>query len=102
MSFYLDGVFAPVPDEIDAYDLEVTGTLPPELDGRYLRNGPNPRLGSDPGHWFGGAGMLHGVRLSGGRAEWYRNRWIDTRVGAANRPSVRTVATCGTLWPTRI
>lgn len=85
MSFYLDGVFAPVPDEIDAYDLEVTGTLPPELDGRYLRNGPNPRLGSDPGHWFGGAGMLHGVRLSGGRAEWYRNRWVTTD-GATGEP----------------
>jgi carotenoid cleavage dioxygenase len=85
MSFYLDGVFAPVPDEIDAYDLEVTGALPPELDGRYLRNGPNPRLGSDPGHWFGGAGMLHGVRLSGGRAEWYRNRWVDTRVESGER-----------------
>jgi len=42
MSFYLVGAYAPVPDEIDAYDLEVTGTLPPELDGRYLRNGPNP------------------------------------------------------------
>jgi carotenoid cleavage dioxygenase len=99
MNFYLDGVFAPVPDEIDAYDLEVTGTLPPELDGRYLRNGPNPRLGSDPGHWFGGAGMLHGVRLRGGRAEWYRNRWIDTRVeggepviGPDGRDLRRTVA----------
>ncbi|GAB3924168.1 retinal pigment epithelial membrane protein [Microlunatus endophyticus] len=85
MSFYLDGVFAPVPDEIDAYDLEVAGTLPPELDGRYIRNGPNPKLGAQAStgkgrHWFGGAGMLHGVRLSGGRAEWYRNRWIDTSV----------------------
>lgn len=80
MSFYLDGVYAPVPDEIDADDLEVTGTLPAELDGRYLRNGPNPRLGTDPGHWFAGAGMLHGIRLSGGKAEWYRNRWVNTEV----------------------
>jgi len=80
MSFYLHGVYAPVSDEIDAYDLEVTGTLPPELDGRYLRNGPNPRLGTDPGHWFAGAGMLHGVRLSGGKAEWYRNRWVNTEI----------------------
>ncbi|MDQ1031916.1 RNA polymerase sigma factor (sigma-70 family) [Streptomyces umbrinus] len=23
--------------------------------------------------------MLHGIRLRGGRAEWYRNRWIRTR-----------------------
>lgn len=77
-SSYLTGQLAPVPDEIDAADLEVTGTLPPELDGRYLRNGPNPLPGQDPGHWFVGAGMVHGARLRGGRAEWYRNRWVRT------------------------
>jgi carotenoid cleavage dioxygenase-like enzyme len=38
-----DGYFEPVPDEITAYDLPVTGTLPPQLTGVYLRNGPNPR-----------------------------------------------------------
>jgi len=104
MNFHLNGVFAPVPDEIDAYDLEVVGTLPPELDGRYIRNGPNPKLGGvvpagKGGHWFAGAGMLHGVRLSAGRAEWYRNRWIDTSVsdgepvtGADGRDLRRTVA----------
>ena len=82
---YLAGRFAPVPDEIDAVDLPVEGALPPELDGRYLRNGPNPLPGTDPGHWFLGHGMLHGVRLRGGRAEWYRNRWV--RTGAlAGRP----------------
>jgi carotenoid cleavage dioxygenase-like enzyme len=82
---YLAGRFAPVPDEIDAVDLPVEGALPPELDGRYLRNGPNPLPGTDPGHWFLGHGMLHGVRLRAGRAEWYRNRWV--RTGAlAGRP----------------
>jgi carotenoid cleavage dioxygenase-like enzyme len=25
-----------------------------------------------------GDGMVHGVRLRGGRAEWYRNRWVRT------------------------
>lgn len=75
---YLNGVYAPVPDEIDAIDLPVTGAIPPELDGRYLRNGPNPMPGDDSGHWFTGQGMLHGVRISGGRAQWYRNRWINT------------------------
>lgn len=76
---YLDGHLAPVPDEIEAYDLPVTGTLPPELTGRYFRNGPNPLPGEDHGHWFVGHGMLHGVRLKDGRAEWYRNRWVRTR-----------------------
>jgi len=40
----------PGPDEIDAVDLPVDGVLPSELTGRYLRNGPNPLPGEDPGH----------------------------------------------------
>lgn len=66
---YLTGHLAPVADEIEGRDLPVTGVLPPELTGRYLRNGPNPLPGEDPGHWFAGHGMLHGVRLRDGRAE---------------------------------
>jgi carotenoid cleavage dioxygenase len=27
-------------------------------------------------HWFIGDGMVHGIRLRDGRAEWYRNRWV--------------------------
>lgn len=75
-SFHLRGNYAPVPDEITEYDLPVLGTIPPELDGWYLRNGPNPRTPS--GHWFLGDGMIHGVRISGGSAGWYRNRWVRT------------------------
>jgi len=75
---YLDGLYRPVRTEHTAFDLEVTGTLPAELDGRYLRNGPNPFADPDPAtyHWFTGDGMVHGIRLRDGRAEWYRNRWI--------------------------
>ena len=79
LPLYLQGRFAPVPEEHSAADLTVRGSLPPDLDGRYLRNGPNPLPGQDTGHWFTGHGMLHGIRLRGGRAEWYRNRWIRTR-----------------------
>ncbi|MEU6561764.1 carotenoid oxygenase family protein [Nocardia nova] len=75
---WLTGLLAPVPDEIDAYDLPLDGTLPPELNGRYFRNGPNPKPGETSGHWFVGDGMVHGVRLCDGRAEWYRNRWVRT------------------------
>ena len=39
---YLEGNFGPVHEEITAVDLPVTGTIPAELDGRLLRNGPNP------------------------------------------------------------
>ena len=75
---YLTGPYAPVDRELTATDLPVVGELPPELDGRYLRNGPNPLVPVDPAthHWFVGDGMVHGVRLRDGRAEWYRNRWV--------------------------
>ena len=75
---YLDGNFGPVSVEVTETDLPVTGTIPDVLEGRYLRNGPNPLLAPDPAryHWFTGDGMVHGVRLRGGRAEWYRNRYV--------------------------
>ncbi|MFC0038001.1 carotenoid oxygenase family protein [Actinomadura rayongensis] len=85
---WLDGHLAPVPDEIDAVGLAVTGTLPPELTGRFFRNGPNPVAGRDSGHWFTGPGMIHGIRLRDGRAEWYRNRWVKT-AALAGAPFVR-------------
>ncbi|WP_369235056.1 carotenoid oxygenase family protein [Streptomyces sp. R21] len=75
--FHLRDNFSPVDAEHTAHDLDVTGTLPPELTGWYVRNGPNPRTPS--AHWFTGDGMLHAVRLEAGRAAWYRNRWVRTR-----------------------
>ena len=45
---YLQGPFAPLQDEYTLTDLEVAGTIPDYLDGRYLRNGPNPIGEIDP------------------------------------------------------
>lgn len=75
---YLEGSRAPVTEELTTYDLPITGQIPEELEGRWLRNGPNPYGNVDPNsyHWFLGDGMIHGVRLRGGKAEWYRNRWV--------------------------
>ena len=75
---YLEGNFAPVTEEVTATNLPVTGTIPVSLQGRFLRNGPNPIGAVDPAtyHWFGGEGMVHGVRLADGKADWYRNRWV--------------------------
>ena len=75
---YLDGLLAPVRAEVTAIDLPVTGRIPEHLDGRYLRNGPNPAEEVDPAtyHWFSGDGMVHGVALRDGKAQWYRNRWV--------------------------
>ncbi|WP_419402871.1 carotenoid oxygenase family protein [Mycobacteroides abscessus] len=73
----------PVAQETTATDLKVTGEIPEFLNGRYVRTGPNPLPGQyDPNNYsvFGltGDGMVHGVRLRDGRAEWYRSRWVRT------------------------
>ena len=75
---FLSGNFAPVEAETTGFDLEVHGRIPEGLDGRFLRIGPNPIGPVDPlrFHWFLGTGMAHGLRLRGGRAEWYRSRFV--------------------------
>ncbi len=80
INLYLSGNYAPVREEVTAFDLAVIGELPRELNGRYLRNGPNPIANVDPAthHWFIGDGMVHGIRLHDGRAEWYRNRYVGS------------------------
>jgi len=83
---YMTGNFAPVEAEVTATDLPVIGELPAELNGRYLRNGPNP-LGEVPvdHHWFLGDGMVHGVALSEGKVSWYRNRYVGSAALSAAR-----------------
>jgi 8'-apo-carotenoid 13,14-cleaving dioxygenase len=75
---FLTGIHTPMAEERTLTDLNVTGTIPAELNGRYLRIGPNPVAQPNPAsyHWFTGEGMVHGVRLQDGKALWYRNRWI--------------------------
>lgn len=75
--WWLQQNYGPVPNERQEMDLEVEGSLPPELDGLYVRNGSNQKVG-EPVHWFLGDGMLHGVRIRNGKALWYRNRYIQT------------------------
>jgi len=91
---YLDDFLAPVSAEVTATDLPVTGHIPEFLDGRYLRNGPNPVAEVDPAtyHWFTGDGMVHGVALHGGTAGWYRNRWVRSAAvrAALGEPATAT------------
>jgi carotenoid cleavage dioxygenase-like enzyme len=79
-STYARGVFAPVYDEHTAWYLPVRGSIPTELDGVFVRNGPNPPPVAYGGvyHWFAPDGMLHGVKMQAGQAVWYRNRWVRT------------------------
>jgi carotenoid cleavage dioxygenase-like enzyme len=58
-SRFLSGSFAPVSEEVTSSDMPVTGRVPSELTGRYLRNGPNPLGLDDPNyHWFLARGAL--------------------------------------------
>lgn len=79
-NFYLEGPYAPVPEERFDTELAVDGSLPPALDGLFAQIGPNPMQVRNPAthHWFLGDGMVHGLRLEGGTARWYRNRWVGT------------------------
>ncbi len=75
---FLTGIHKPMTEEFTLEELRVDGEIPAALTGRYLRNGPNPAAQPDPAsyHWFTGAGMVHGIRIEGGKADWYRNRWV--------------------------
>jgi carotenoid cleavage dioxygenase-like enzyme len=76
---FLSGRFAPVRWETDAEDLRVEGSLPADIDGVFMRNGPNPRfppLGSYT-YPLEGDGMIHAVWIGQGKAR-YRNRWVRT------------------------
>jgi carotenoid cleavage dioxygenase-like enzyme len=90
---HLKGMFAPIHDEIDVGPLEVVqGSIPRELTGVYLRNGPNcrfPPLGSYT-YPLDGDGMLHAVEIADGRAR-YRNRYVRTPGLAAEERAGRAL-----------
>ncbi|MGI9596983.1 MAG: carotenoid oxygenase family protein [Acidimicrobiales bacterium] len=92
--FHLKENFAPVDKEVTGTDLAVTGEIPAELSGRFFRNGPNPKSGTSV-HWFLGDGMIHGIRLRDGKAEWYRNRYVQTR--ALLEPDAEMIDEVGTV-----
>lgn len=75
--WHLVGSRKPVFEEVTLTELEVKGEIPRDLNGRYFRNTANPQTGFTE-HWFIGDGMLHGVELRDGKANWYRNRWVRT------------------------
>lgn len=75
----LCGPFAPVADESVLTDLPlIKGALPADLNGVYLRAGPNPRFAPNGRyHPFDGDGMIHAAEFRQGRLT-VRNRWVRT------------------------
>lgn len=79
MESLLRGPFAPRHDESDFIDLPlIHGAIPEDLNGVYLRNGPNPRFAPlGRYHPFDGDGMVHAAHFRSGRMR-LRNRWVRT------------------------
>ncbi len=73
------GYAAPVRIEGEVRDLEVLGSIPPELNGAYFRNSADPRypplLGKDI--FLNGDGMVHSVRFDNGHAD-LMTRYVRT------------------------
>jgi len=88
---YLEGVLAPVDDELDFFKLPVQGEIPEGLRGTYLRNGPNAAFQPRPGyHLWDGDGMIHAITFDDTGVS-YRNRWIQTPGLGAERKAGRAL-----------
>lgn len=73
-----EGNFAPKKEESQNYELvnPTSGKVLTDINGVYLRNGPNVKFFTDNkrGHFFDGASMIHGIRIKNGKA-YYCNRY---------------------------
>lgn len=87
--------FRDVGQEQPLVEAELSGTLPPWLEGLLIRNGPGQwTAGSEPlRHWFDGFALLHQFRMSQGKVH-YQSRFLRTpdkleaeRHGRVMRPS---------------
>ena len=76
---FLEGNFAPVLEEHDERAMEVSGSIPTDLAGSFLRVGPNPAhvYSVEKYHTFDGDGMIHAVEFVNGTAR-YRYRFVQT------------------------
>ena len=74
----LNGNNAPVHQEDCWDDLEVIGQVPQDMNGLYVRNGPNSYYQPEwRYHAYDGDGMLHAVQFNKGKVS-YRNKWVRT------------------------
>lgn len=81
LSGYHEPVHELPPTACDA----VEGSLPPCLDGAYIRNGPNPQfIPKGPYHFLDGDGMLHMVKISKGKAT-FCSRYVSTHKHTVER-----------------
>jgi len=76
--FFRKGNYLPVLKEsqykVDKFSI---GTVPKDISGTYLKNGPNPVIDDPKSHWFDGDGMIHAFNFKDGEL-FYCNRWTQT------------------------
>jgi len=74
----LVGNFEPIQEE-QSYEVAsiVGGAVPKDINGVYLRNGPNPEYipENQCHHWFDGDAMVHAMRIKNGQL-YYCNRYL--------------------------
>ncbi len=88
---YRSGVWRPQHTEYDAWDLDVEGTIPDDLNGIYIRNTENPVF--EPirrYHPFDGDGMLHSISFENGEAR-YSNRFVRTEAFLAEQEAKQSL-----------
>lgn len=74
----LTGNLAPVFEETTIDGQVVEGEIPADLNGVYLRNGPNPHFEPNGSHHvFDGDGMVHAAHFDRGKVT-YKNKWVRT------------------------
>jgi len=79
-NFFLEGVFAPVHGDVPFTEAAVEkGEIPQDLEGVFLRIGPNPYFSPRNGkyHVFDGDGAIHAVQIKNGKAAYARHQ-VDT------------------------
>ena len=71
--FALRGNYKPVTKDLTHHitpKMILVGAIPNDINGVFLRNGPNPIFMPSHGrhHWFDGDGRIHGFRIKDGEA----------------------------------
>jgi len=92
---YRTGVWRPQHNELTAWNMEVVGEIPRDLNGVYLRNTENPLF--EPikrYHPFDGDAMLHSMSFEDGEAR-YANRFVQTDAFKAEQAAQKRVGALG-------
>ena len=91
-SIYSHWGFQSVFDELRDQPVTISGAVPADLEGVYIRNGTNPQFQPKNARYqmFDGSGMLHQVQISNGQAS-YSNAYVRTRRFEFEREAGREV-----------